>query len=300
MVAQALSTSIIGWMLPGELESEGGTIYGEGTEREGSPYLEALPDASGWVWYIPLHTGKVSVGVVMNQDKCTAKKREVGLDGKHLYLEATRTTPGVSGLLQKANLVADAPACASPYVRMADDAACFIDPYFSSGVHLALIGGMSAAITVAASIRGNCDELQASSWHSKKVAESYTKLLMDWDENSFDRAFEHFRLIIYGTIDVYGKLSQVLEAEKEAVVKKMRDLGVEHLIDGLDYEKGLEELEVILSPEKVFRADVLANIFGEGKVNAQKQPTEQNFSLAIEVMEVEIEATPNIPVEVKA
>jgi flavin-dependent dehydrogenase len=200
---------------------EGGAIYGEGTEREGSPYFEALPDASGWVWYIPLHTGKVSVGVVMNQDKCTAKKRESGLDSEGLYLEATRTTPGVSGLLQRANLVSEcrsasdwsysAPAYASPYVRMAGDAACFIDPYFSSGVHLALTGGMSAAITVAASIRGNCDELQAASWHSKKVAESYTRFLLvvssslkqiragddpvisDWDENSFDRAFEHFR-----------------------------------------------------------------------------------------------------------
>ncbi|KAK6078054.1 hypothetical protein SCUP234_06428 [Seiridium cupressi] len=71
-----------------------------------------------------------------------------------------------------------APAYASPYVRMADDAACFNDPYFSSGVHLALTGGMSAAITVAASIRGNCDELQASSWHLRKVAEPYTRFLL--------------------------------------------------------------------------------------------------------------------------
>ncbi|KAK9793298.1 hypothetical protein SCARD494_06347 [Seiridium cardinale] len=333
----------IWWMLPGELESnckyntspqlksvatwgywEGGAVYAKGTEREGSPYFETLPNASGWVWYIPLHTGKVSVGVVMNQDKCTAKKREAKLDGKGLYLEATRTTPGVSGLLQKANVVSD--------------------------VHLALTGGMSAAITVAAPIRGNCDELQASSWHSKKVAESYTRFLLG--KLSQGEVAKTVELCFHAFVPV-------LEAAKEALVKKLRDLGVEHLIDGEDYEKGLEELggrildlitlEIILSPEKiriihtirarrmlrfedllnfdnfgtditdglspnlvcgalglvtpehrkVFHADVLAKIFGEGKMNAQKQPTEQRLSPAIEVMEVEIEATPNTPVEVK-
>ncbi|KAK9781095.1 hypothetical protein SCAR479_04916 [Seiridium cardinale] len=329
---------------------EGGAVYAKGTEREGSPYFETLPNASGWVWYIPLHTGKVSVGVVMNQDKCTAKKREAKLDGKGLYLEATRTTPGVSGLLQKANVVSDAPACASLYVPMADDSACFIDSYFSYSVHLALTGGMSAAITVAAPIRGNCDELQASSWHSKKVAESYTRFLLG--KLSQGEVAKTVELCFHAFVPV-------LEAAKEALVKKLRDLGVEHLIDGEDYEKGLEELggrildlitlEIILSPEKiriihtirarrmlrfedllnfdnfgtditdglspnlvcgalglvtpehrkVFHADVLAKIFGEGKMNAQKQPTEQRLSPAIEVMEVEIEATPNTPVEVK-
>ena len=51
----------------------------------------------------------------------------------------------------------------------------FIDPFFSSGVHLAMTGGMSAAATIAASIRGDCAEAVAALWHSKRVAISYTR-----------------------------------------------------------------------------------------------------------------------------
>ena len=67
--------------------------YGEGTARVGAPWFEALtgtnrsetqigraliqrtfPDESGWAWFIPLHTGLTSVGVVV--DKETHARRE--------------------------------------------------------------------------------------------------------------------------------------------------------------------------------------------------------------------------------
>ena len=57
--------------------------YAPGTSRHGAPWFEALtgtlspiflsplahqaPDESGWAWFIPLHDGVASVGVVMNQ-----------------------------------------------------------------------------------------------------------------------------------------------------------------------------------------------------------------------------------------
>jgi flavin-dependent dehydrogenase len=178
-------------------------------------------DASGWIWYIPLHDGNVSVGVVMNQNNSTSKKRAADLDSKGLYLDEIKSSPGISKLLKNAELTSDlksasdwsysAPAYASPYVRLAGDAACFIDPFFSSGVHLALASGLSAAVTICASIKNQCSELDAATWHSKKVAEGYTRFLLvvssalkqiksqdqpvisDWDEKTFDRAFNHFR-----------------------------------------------------------------------------------------------------------
>ena len=53
----------------------------------------------------------------------------------------------------------------------------FIDPFFSSGVHLAMTGAISAAATVAASIRGDCAEIDAAAWHNKRVAISYTRYI---------------------------------------------------------------------------------------------------------------------------
>lgn len=63
--------------------------YGLGTEREGAPWFEALTgkcgnvsqnlcidraiDDSGWAWFIPLHDGTTSVGVVVNQKQYQAR-----------------------------------------------------------------------------------------------------------------------------------------------------------------------------------------------------------------------------------
>lgn len=157
----------------------------------------------------------------MNLAVSTSKKREQGIGSKELYLNEIRQTPGIQALLEKATFVSDirsasdwsysAPAYASPYVRIAGDAACFIDPFFSSGVHLALAASLSAAVTISASIKEHCSEMDAAVWHSKKVAEGYTRFLLvvssalkqikaqdepvlsDFDEKTFERAFSHFR-----------------------------------------------------------------------------------------------------------
>lgn len=51
----------------------------------------------------------------------------------------------------------------------------FIDPFFSSGVHLAMTGALSAAASISASVRGDCTEAEAADWCSRRVAVSYTR-----------------------------------------------------------------------------------------------------------------------------
>ena len=51
----------------------------------------------------------------------------------------------------------------------------FIDPFFSSGVHLAVAGGLSAAATIAAEIRGQCTPEEAEEWHTTKIGTSYVR-----------------------------------------------------------------------------------------------------------------------------
>lgn len=150
------------------------------------------------------------------------KKREMAEpSSKGFYVESLDLVPGIKELLANAELVSEiksasdwsysASKYAFPGVRIAGDAGSFIDPFFSSGVHLALSGGLSAATTIAAAIRGDCSEEVASSWHDKKTAESYTRFLVvvssalkqirsqdepvinDFDEETFERAFDLFR-----------------------------------------------------------------------------------------------------------
>ena len=178
-------------------------------------------DGSGWAWFIPLHNGTTSVGIVMNQALSTDKKRAASLSGKEFYMETVKEARGVWHLLSQAELSTDikyasdwsysAGTYGSPYARIVGDAGAFIDPYFSSGVHLALSGALSAAVSICASIRGDCDENTAWKWHSAGVAERYTRFLLvvlgatkqirskdapvmqDSGEDNFDRAFSIIR-----------------------------------------------------------------------------------------------------------
>lgn len=217
---------------------KGAASYAEGTTRENQPFFEALADASGWCWAIPLHNGTLSIGIVMNQDAAIAAKKAMespSTDG--FYKQSIKLARGIEQLLSKAELTSDVKAAsdwsynascyASPNVRIVGDAGCFIDPYFSSGVHLAFASALSAATTIRASMRGDTDEKTAMKWHSSKVSEGYTRFLLvvlsslkqiresdkpvlsDWDEDGFDKAFSFFRPIIQGNADVAGsKLTQ--------------------------------------------------------------------------------------------
>ncbi|KAL6238481.1 hypothetical protein BDW75DRAFT_247227 [Aspergillus navahoensis] len=301
----------------------GGGVHGVGTHKEGAPYFEALKDASGWVWFIPLHNGTHSVGVVQNQEMATEKKRKMAEpSSKGFYLESLEFVPGIKELLANAELISEvksasdwsysASSYAFPGVRIAGDAGSFIDPFFSSGVHLALSGGLSAATTIAAAIRGDCDESVAASWHDKKTSESYTRFLLvvssalkqirsqdepvisDFDEDSFERAFDLFRPIIQGQADAdaKGKLTQaeisktvefcfkafahVSFEEKEALVQKLKSLG--HDGDAYDENnrKALEEIEKQLTPEE---QTILKTLKGRRMVRPEDSLNIDNFTL---------------------
>ncbi|KAF5319307.1 hypothetical protein D9619_008582 [Psilocybe cf. subviscida] len=224
----------------------GGGTYRPDTYRHNAPWFEALLDESGWAWYIPLSNGTVSVGFVMDKTISIRKKgklREEKPDKYSLkthYLDQMNFAPGLRELLKNATLKEDidepvksasdysysASCYAGDHYRLVGDAAAFIDPFFSSGVHLAHLGGLSAAMTICASIRKDCTEAQAARYHDIKVATSYTRFLIvvlsaykqirsqvnnvlaDVDEDNYDRAFDFFRPVIQGTADVGKKLTE--------------------------------------------------------------------------------------------
>ncbi|KAF5353912.1 hypothetical protein D9756_007139 [Leucocoprinus leucothites] len=223
--------------------------YKPGTNREGAIWIEALTDESGWAWFIPLEKNLVSVGVVMNHaqsiQKRNAFREESGNPNSSLhdfYLSQVKLAPGlVSDLIPNGRMVEkeggpivrqasdysySADSYAGPRYRLVGDAACFIDPFFSSGVHLAFTGGLSAAGTIATSIRGAASEEECVKWHDTKVAVSYTRFMLvvlgsykqmrsqsenvlsDVNEDNFDRAFDLLRPIIQGTADVNKKVTE--------------------------------------------------------------------------------------------
>ena len=115
----------------------------------------------GWLWTIPLHTGVASVGAVVDAAAGRERLREEGAE--RFLASQIAQAPHTSAMLRDAAL-SDGPHVARDwsYVSertagdgfvMVGDAACFVDPLFSSGVHLAMMSGVLAAAYVTTALR---------------------------------------------------------------------------------------------------------------------------------------------------
>lgn len=150
-----------------------------------SIFANGLLDESGWTWEIPLR-GYTSVGIVMNQEIAREKRSQnPSQSTQEFYLEQLKLTPRLWELVSTGELI-DSPDdgakiksasdfsysasfYAKPGLRLVGDAGAFIDPFFSSGVHLAITGGLSAAASICAAMRGDCTEEEAVNWHTVRV-----------------------------------------------------------------------------------------------------------------------------------
>ena len=113
----------------------------------------------GWCWLIPFKDGTTSVGVVCHPDYI--KSRTVPLD--QFLMDTLRQSPPIAARMGQANPLTPTYAAANFSYRrdtmsgdgylMIGDAFAFIDPVFSSGVHLALNSGTLGATVVDAALR---------------------------------------------------------------------------------------------------------------------------------------------------
>jgi 2-polyprenyl-6-methoxyphenol hydroxylase-like FAD-dependent oxidoreductase len=127
--------------------------------------------ADGWFWYIPLHDGTTSVGAVVDATRFAG---EAGGDPLPLYLRLVEACAPVAERVRDARLVSairvirdysyDSRSFHGPGYLLAGDAACFIDPVFPTGVHLASLSGYLASRAVTDFLAGGArEELLAAS-----------------------------------------------------------------------------------------------------------------------------------------
>lgn len=142
----------------------------------GNIFIEAFEH--GWSWAIPLPDDLMSVGVVVDSgwggDRLAAQSAE-----QFLEAQLSRTVRTVQMLaraerVEQARVVRDWSYVSQRLVGdgyiLVGDAACFIDPLFSSGVHLALSSAVLASAYVTSALR--TPEMR------EPAAEVYTQLYM--------------------------------------------------------------------------------------------------------------------------
>ncbi|MFX0579406.1 NAD(P)/FAD-dependent oxidoreductase [Nocardia nepalensis] len=119
----------------------------------GNTFLPSFED--GWWWFIPLSNDITSVGMVVDTS-VLQEYRDSGMES--YYAKCLAATPELAARLQDAEQVEDIKVArdwsyaferfsGDGYIAVGD-AACFIDPLFSTGVHLALLSGFLGAVTI--------------------------------------------------------------------------------------------------------------------------------------------------------
>jgi FAD-dependent halogenase len=135
-----------------------------GENAKGNLISAAFKD--GWFWFIPLSDELTSVGVVLPREHA-GRLKELGLEQAMVqYIDAcpvmkdflgpaTRVTEGEYAPLRVLKDYSYAHSRFwAPGAALVGDSACFIDPIFSSGVHLATYAGLLAARSINTCLAG--------------------------------------------------------------------------------------------------------------------------------------------------
>lgn len=215
-----------------------------GKEHPGAFSMEALADGSGWTWAIPLHDGRLSVGVVLHRDAYRELRQALG-SNEAVFAHGLRLCPDVTALVDggercpEIHVFRDYSYFADSYAgrgyRLAGDAAGFIDPLFSTGVHMAFFGALSAAATICSEIRGEVPAAELERFHHACLAQAYTRFIVTvagfyrqlhnqhevvlpgiTGEN-FQRAFDLIQPVVSGNLDLNAD-----EVTEDAVQRAMR------------------------------------------------------------------------------
>lgn len=146
---------------------------------------------NGWFWNIPIDETRTSVGLVAP----SSELRALGGDPEGFFRAVAAAAPTLAARMKGAERLgplhvtsdytyAHTHFAGSRYF-LAGDAACFIDPIFSSGVCLALKSGHEAGVALAEALQKGAPPL------SSKVQKTYT------------RRFQHRVHVMRGLIDTF-------------------------------------------------------------------------------------------------
>lgn len=152
---------------------------------EGAIAVGSVPE--GWLWGIPLHNGTMSIGLVTHKTHFK-EQRQQGVALEQIYMNAINDCPLIQELIEEGELVTKVSAeqdysylsdiLSGPGYFIAGDAACFIDPLLSTGVHLATFSGMLAAASLSSVLRNEVTPEEARTFYAQSYRHSYLRLVV--------------------------------------------------------------------------------------------------------------------------
>jgi flavin-dependent dehydrogenase len=135
----------------------------------------------GWFWFIPLKDGTTSIGAVCWPHYLKSRDKPL----KDFLMDTIAMAPKLAARLEGAQVVGDkvwatgnysytSTQCTGPRYAMLGDAFAFVDPVFSSGVHLAVNSGFAVQDLVNATLDKGPNGL-LTGYERKKFEKQMTK-----------------------------------------------------------------------------------------------------------------------------
>jgi flavin-dependent dehydrogenase len=156
----------------------------------------------GWMWLIPFAGGGASVGAVAHRP-WFAERRKAGRSDDSIWEEILERVPAVSRRLVGSRRVRAIEAKADFQYRVRrlagdgwvviGDAGAFLDPVFSSGVHLAMTGARDASRAAARALRAGRAprerDFRGYVRRTRSALQVYSKFIYAWYDPAFRSVF---------------------------------------------------------------------------------------------------------------
>jgi flavin-dependent dehydrogenase len=164
----------------------------------GAIRISSIPE--GWGWVIPISDRRTSVGLVVHKDHVRARR---GDDVATIYHEGLRQSDLLTTILAPGRLVSEvkvetdysygSSSFSGDGYFVCGDAACFLDPLLSTGVHLATFSAMTAAAAIGSIVRGELPEDRCRRYFESTYRKAYLRLLVMvsafYDQNRGKRGY---------------------------------------------------------------------------------------------------------------
>lgn len=156
----------------------------------------------GWMWLIPFAQGRASLGAVLHRE-VYRERRRAGLDNDAIWADALARTPAVARRLEGARRTRPVEVAADFQYRLRQlagpgwvaigDAGAFLDPIFSSGVHLAMAGAERAARAARRALAGDrlpqARDFARYERASRRALDVYARFIYAWYDPAFREVF---------------------------------------------------------------------------------------------------------------
>lgn len=169
----------------------------------------------GWFWLIGLNEKMTSVGFVCHPDLI----KRVGVPANRMFQWAASRCPVVRHRMRNASgpttnqVLADFSYTCKPFAGdgyfLVGDAGCFLDPIFSTGVTLAMMGATQAAKHTAALLRNQTSPAKAQAEYIQFVTGS-TGIFWSLIRNYYTHSFRELFLNGTGPFNVHGAVISIL------------------------------------------------------------------------------------------